>query len=72
MRAKLIESEAQVPLSIAKAFEDGNLGIMDYHRVQNIEADTRMRRSFSIDESPNQEEQFSEESNNDGKSSKKD
>ncbi|MEO0472794.1 MAG: flotillin-like protein FloA [Bacteroidota bacterium] len=47
MRAKLIEAEAQVPMAIAEAFRLGNLGIMDYHRLQNIEADTRMRRSFS-------------------------
>jgi uncharacterized protein YqfA (UPF0365 family) len=47
MRAKLIEAEAQVPMAIAEAFRLGNLGIMDYHRLQNIEADTKMRRSFS-------------------------
>ncbi|MCI4670453.1 MAG: flotillin-like protein FloA [Bacteroidia bacterium] len=47
MRAKLIEAEAQVPMAIAEAFRLGNLGIMDYHRLQNIEADTRMRKSFS-------------------------
>ncbi len=47
MRAKLIEAEAQVPLAMAKALISGNLGIMDYHRLQNIEADTRMRRSFA-------------------------
>ena len=47
MRAKLIEAEAQVPMAIAEAFRLGNLGIMDYHRLQNIEADTKMRRAFS-------------------------
>lgn len=47
MRAKLIEAEAQIPLAMAKALISGNLGIMDYHRLQNIEADTRMRRSFA-------------------------
>mgnify|MGYP006270622825 CR=1 FL=1 len=47
MRAKLIEAEAQVPLAMSKALISGNLGIMDYHRLQNIEADTRMRRSFA-------------------------
>lgn len=52
MRAKLIEAEAQVPMAIAEAFRLGNLGLMDYHRLQNIEADTRMRRSFSELESP--------------------
>ena len=47
MRAKLIEAEAQVPMAMAKALQSGSLGIMDYHRIQNIEADTRMRRSFA-------------------------
>jgi uncharacterized protein YqfA (UPF0365 family) len=47
MRAKLIEAEAQVPMAMAKALSSGSLGIMDYHRIQNIEADTRMRRSFA-------------------------
>ncbi|MEO1450951.1 MAG: flotillin-like protein FloA [Bacteroidota bacterium] len=47
MRAKLIEAEAQVPMAIAEAFRLGNLGIMDYYRMQNMEADTRMRKSFS-------------------------
>ncbi len=47
MRAKLIEAEAQVPMAMAKALISGNLGIMDYHRLQNVEADTRMRRSFA-------------------------
>jgi len=53
MRAKLIESEAQVPKALAKALVNGNLGIMDYYRMQNIEADTRMRRSFAdLDDEP--------------------
>lgn len=47
MKAKLIDSESQVPQAISDAFRKGNLGIMDYHRLQNIEADTRMRRAFS-------------------------
>jgi uncharacterized protein YqfA (UPF0365 family) len=47
MRAKVVEAEAQVPMAIADAFRLGNLGLMDYHRLQNIEADTQMRRSFS-------------------------
>ncbi len=47
MRAKLIEAEAQVPLAMAEAFRNGSLGIMDYHRITNVEADTRMRRAFS-------------------------
>ena len=47
MRAKLIESEAEVPLAMAEAFRSGNLGIMDYYRMRNIEADTEMRESIS-------------------------
>ena len=56
MRAKLIESEAQIPMAIAEAFRLGNLGIMDYYRLQNIDADTRMRRSFSELEEKGSEE----------------
>lgn len=41
MRAKVVEAEAKVPL--AMAFKEGNLGIMDYYRMKNIEADTQMR-----------------------------
>ena len=43
MRAKVVEAEAQVPLAMAEAFRSGNLGIMDYYKMQNISADTRMR-----------------------------
>lgn len=47
MKAKLIEAEAQVPLAISDAFRIGHLGVMDYYRLQNMDADTKMRRSFS-------------------------
>jgi uncharacterized protein YqfA (UPF0365 family) len=43
MRAKVVEAEARVPLAMAVAFKEGNLGVMDYFRVKNIEADTQMR-----------------------------
>lgn len=43
MRAKVVEAEAQVPEAIAAAFRAGNLGIMDYYQIQNIQEDTRMR-----------------------------
>lgn len=46
-RAKVIEAEAEVPLAMADAFKQGNLGIMDYYRMQNIQADTDMRDSIS-------------------------
>jgi uncharacterized protein YqfA (UPF0365 family) len=45
-RAKVIEAEVQIPLAMAEAFRSGNLGIMDYYRMKNIEADTRMRDSI--------------------------
>ncbi len=63
MRAKVIEAEAEVPKAMAQAFRDGNLGIMDYYRMQNIESDTGMRKSISDmdddskkDNSPKREE----------------
>lgn len=46
-RAKVIEAESQIPMAIAEAFRNGNLGIMDYYRVKNIQADTNMRDSLS-------------------------
>ena len=46
-RAKVIEAEAEVPLAMAEAFRTGNLGIMDYYRMKNIQADTDMRESIS-------------------------
>lgn len=47
MQAKVVEAEAQVPLAIAEAFRQGNLGIMDYMRLKNIESDTAMRQSIA-------------------------
>ena len=46
-RAKVIEAEAEVPLAMAEAFKNGNLGIMDYYRMKNMEADTSMRESIA-------------------------
>lgn len=46
-RAKVIQAEAEVPLAMAEAFRNGNLGIMDYYRMKNIQADTEMRESIS-------------------------
>ncbi|MBN1118043.1 MAG: flotillin-like protein FloA [Bacteroidales bacterium] len=46
-RAKVIEAEVQVPLAMADAFKSGNLGIMDYYRMKNIDADTAMRDSIA-------------------------
>jgi uncharacterized protein YqfA (UPF0365 family) len=49
-RAKVVEAEAQVPLAISDAFRNGNLGVMDYYRYRNIQADTNMRDSISKDD----------------------
>jgi uncharacterized protein YqfA (UPF0365 family) len=46
-RAKVIEAEAEVPKAISEAFRTGNLGLMDYYKMQNIQADTSMRKSIS-------------------------
>ncbi|MEE0923075.1 MAG: flotillin-like protein FloA [Paludibacteraceae bacterium] len=46
-RAKVIEAEALVPQAMADAFRNGNLGIMDYYRMQNIQADTQMREQIA-------------------------
>lgn len=46
-RAKVIEAEAEVPRAMAEAFRNGNMGIMDYYRMKNIQADTEMRESIS-------------------------
>jgi uncharacterized protein YqfA (UPF0365 family) len=46
-RAKVVEAEAKIPLAIAGAFEKGNLGIMDYYRLRNLQADTDMRAAIS-------------------------
>ena len=47
MRSRVVEAEAQVPLAIARAFESGHLGVMDYMRFRNIEADTDMRGAIA-------------------------
>jgi uncharacterized protein YqfA (UPF0365 family) len=46
-RANVIQAEALIPKAIAEAFQSGHLGIMDYYRFQNIQADTKMRESIS-------------------------
>lgn len=47
MRAKVVEAEAQVPLAMAEAFRSGNLGVMDYYKMKNIDSDTSMRQSIA-------------------------
>ncbi|MBR5592608.1 MAG: flotillin-like protein FloA [Bacteroidaceae bacterium] len=46
-RAHVIEAEAEVPKAMAEAFRNGNLGIMDYYRMKNIQADTAMRDNIA-------------------------
>ena len=47
MRARVVEAEAQVPLAMAEAFRNGNLGVMDYYKMKNVQADTGMRDSIA-------------------------
>ena len=47
MRAKVVEAEAQIPMAMAEAFRNGNLGVLDYARYQNVVADTKMRDSIA-------------------------
>jgi uncharacterized protein YqfA (UPF0365 family) len=47
MRAKVVEAESQIPLAMAEAFRSGNLGIMDYMKIRNVEADTKMRDTIA-------------------------
>jgi len=50
-RALVVLAEAEVPRALAEAFRSGNLGIMDYYRMQNIQADTSMRSNIATDDS---------------------
>ena len=47
MQAKVVEAQAQVPLAMAEAFRSGRLGVMDYYRMENVQADTAMRSSIA-------------------------
>jgi uncharacterized protein YqfA (UPF0365 family) len=47
MRSKVVEAEAQIPMAMAEAFRSGNLGVMDYYRMRNVQADTSMRESIA-------------------------
>src|SRR5687768_8667038 len=47
MRARVVESEAEVPRAMAEAFRSGNMGIMDYYRMKNVQADTNMRENIA-------------------------
>ena len=50
MRAQVVAAEAEVPRAMAEAFRAGNMGIMDYHRLRNVEADTSMRQNLGREE----------------------
>ena len=47
MRARVVEAESQIPLAMAEAFRAGNLGIMDYYKMKNVQADTQMRENIA-------------------------
>ena len=47
MRAKVVEAEAEIPQAMAEAFRSGNMGIMDYYNLKNIQSDTDMRKSIA-------------------------
>jgi uncharacterized protein YqfA (UPF0365 family) len=47
MQAKVVEAQSQVPLAMAEAFRSGRLGVMDYFRMENVQADTQMRSSIA-------------------------
>ena len=47
MKAQLVSAESEVPRAISQAFKNGNIGVMDYYRMQNVRADTAMRNSIS-------------------------
>ena len=51
-RAAVVEAEAEIPRAIAEAFRKGQLGIMDYYRLRNIQADTQMRERLAREEGP--------------------
>jgi len=50
MQARVVEAQAEVPKAIAEAFRKGNLGVMDFYRMQNVLADTDMRRAIAGEE----------------------
>ena len=47
MKAKVVEAEAEVPKAMSQAFRDGNMGIMDFYKMENIKSDTSMRDTIA-------------------------
>jgi uncharacterized protein YqfA (UPF0365 family) len=56
MKARVVEAEAEVPRAIAESFRSGNLGIMDYYRLRNIQSDTDMRSAIASPEEKEEDE----------------
>ncbi len=56
-RAAVVEAEAEIPRAMAEAFREGNLGIMDYYRMKNVQADTKMREGFAAGDQPSTQSQ---------------
>ncbi len=56
-RAAVVEAEAEIPRAMAEAFREGNLGIMDYYRMKNVQADTKMREGFAAGDQPSSQTQ---------------
>lgn len=69
-RARVIEAEAEVPLAIAEAFRNGNLGVMDYYQLRNIQADTSMRENIAKPTTTPSEEISRKGSDKEGKDGK--
>jgi uncharacterized protein YqfA (UPF0365 family) len=57
MRARVVEAEAQIPMAMAEAFRNGNLGVMDYYNMKNVMADTSMRENIAESSKPVKEKQ---------------
>jgi uncharacterized protein YqfA (UPF0365 family) len=56
MKAKVVEAEAEVPKAMSQAFRDGNMGIMDFYKMENVKSDTSMRDSIADNDiTPNEE-----------------
>lgn len=51
MRARVVEAESEVPRAMAEAFRSGRLGVMDFYKMENVQADTRMRETIAGPES---------------------
>lgn len=61
MRARVVEAEAEVPRAMAEAFRAGNLGLMDYYRMKNVQADTSMRAAIAGEDAENAPESTTRE-----------